>query len=88
MSSDEKLQEVKLTLYNSQDTDVDFFLEPDGMSFTIPPGENIDIVLTQKEDVKIEICFKQDKEGVSYYSIGSFYRTVQVYRAGNLMYDF
>ncbi len=82
--SRERTHRVNLTNY--QDKDVDFFLEPDGMMFTIPPRGEYKVVWNQVEKYPIDFVFKQDKEGVFYYALGTSTLYAAVYVDRELIY--
>ncbi len=63
---------IRLKLYNSLEVEIDFFLEPEGMMLSIPPGEVYDIVVTQALDEELAVQVKQDKEGLIFYCVYSW----------------
>lgn len=88
MDNDDKSRERtnRVDLRNYQEKDIDFFLAPDGMMFTIPPRGEYKVVWNHTKNYPVELTFKQNKEGVTYCSLGTNKLNSAVYDNGKLVY--
>lgn len=61
-----KNQTYRIQFKNDRDSELEFWLEPDGMCFSMPPQTTLEVAFSQSETTELTINFDKDNNFTLY----------------------